>query len=106
MSCTYVSQDPANQAIRKTIARCEGSGGGLDTDAAGDGADFDAAAGSADMSAKGMLVLVFDDDGKIGANFARDCFGGEMETGVFWDGNFDAAGSGLEMPVRVAGGIA
>ena len=78
----------------------------MDTDAAGDGADFDAAAGSADMSAKGMLVLVFDDDGKIGANFTGDGFGGEMETGVFWDGNFDAARSGLEMPVRVAGGIA
>src|SRR5256885_3589271 len=106
MSCPYVSQDHANEAIRKTIARCEGSGGGLDADAAGDGADFDTAAGSADMGAKRMLVLVFDDDRNIGANFAGNGFGGEMETGVFWNGNFDAAGCGLEMPVRVAGGIA
>jgi len=55
----------------------------LDADAAGDGADFDAAAGSADTSAKRMLVLVFDDDRNIGANFSGDGFGGEMETGVF-----------------------
>jgi len=78
----------------------------LDADAAGDSADFDAAAGSADMGAKGMLVLVFDDDRNIGPNFSGDGFGGEMETGVLWNGNLDAAGSGLEMPVRVAGGIA
>ncbi len=77
----------------------------MDADAAGDGANFDAAAGSADMGAKRMLVLVFDDNGKIGANFARDCFGRKMEAGIFRDGDFDAAGSGLEMPVRVAGGI-
>jgi len=84
----------------------ERSGSGLDADAAGDGAYFDAAAGSADMGAKRMLVLVFDDDGKIGANFAGDGFGGEMEAGIFWNGNFDAAGSGFEMPIGVAGGIA
>src|SRR5258707_142884 len=81
-------------------------GGGLDADAARDGADFDATAGSADMGAKRMLVLVFDDDRNIGANFSGDGFGGEMETGVLWNGNFDAAGSGFEMPIGVAGGIA
>jgi len=77
----------------------------LDADAAGDGADFDATAGSADMGAKRMLVLVFDDDGKIGANFAGNSFSGEMEAGIFWNGNLDAAGSGFEMPVGIAGGI-
>ena len=78
----------------------------MDADAAGDGADFDATAGSADMGAKRMLVLVFDDDGKIGANFTGDGFGGEMEAGIFRNGNLDAAGSGSEMPIGIAGGIA
>src|SRR5882762_8059121 len=93
-----------DSALLDAVGR--GLRGGLDANAAGDGADFDATAGSADMGAKRMLVLVFDDDRNIGANFSGDGFGGEMETGVFWNGNFDAAGCGFEMPIGVAGGIA
>src|SRR5256885_8035463 len=93
-----------DSALLDAVGR--GLRGGLDADAAGDGADFDATAGSADMGAKRMLVLVFDNDRNIGANFSGDGFGGEMETGVLWNGNFDAAGCGFEMPIGVAGGIA
>ncbi len=75
-------------------------------DAAGDGADFNAAAGSADVSAEGVLVLILDDDGEVGANLSGDGFGGKMEAGVFRDGDFDAAGNGFQMPVAVADGIA
>ena len=75
-------------------------------DAAGDGANFDAAARSADMGAKGMPVLVFDDDGEVSANFAGDGFGREMEAGGLRYRNFDAARSGFKMPITVARGIA
>ncbi len=74
-------------------------------DAPGDGADFDAAAGSADVGAEGVLVLIFDDDGEIGTDLARDGFGGEMEAGVPGNGDFNAAGSGFEVPIAIAGGI-
>src|SRR5262249_24450928 len=81
-------------------------GRGLDVDAAGDSADFNAAAGSAEMSAKGMLVLVLDHDGEIGADFPGDGFGGKIEASVFGNRNFDAAAGCFQMPITVARRIA
>src|SRR5215470_17016069 len=79
---------------------------GLDVDAAGDSADFDAAAGSPKVCAQGMLVLIFNNDGKIRAYPAGNGFGGEMEACIFRNGDFNTAASGFQMPITVAGRIA
>src|SRR5579859_3045770 len=53
-----------------------------------------------------MLILVFNDDGKVGADFSGNGFRGKMEACVFGNRNFDAAAGGFQMPVTVAGRIA
>src|SRR6266446_6646476 len=68
---------------------------------AGDGVHVHAAASVAHVGPKGMLALLLDDDGNIGANLAGNRFRGEMEIRRGRDPELYRAGNRFKFPVAV-----
>src|SRR5260370_30929873 len=71
-----------------------------------DGMHFHAAAAAAHMGSKGMLALLLDNDGNVGANFAGGCFRRKMQIRRGGDTQQHSARNRLQIPLAVCGGIA
>src|SRR5260370_36406478 len=71
-----------------------------------DGMHFHAAAAAAHMGSKGMLALLLDNDGNVGANFAGGCFRRKMQIRRGGDTQLHSARNRLQIPVAVGAGIA
>src|SRR5260370_696575 len=95
----------AESTQKAEVWRLEGGGGwrlgGAEANFARDGVDFDAAAAGPDACAKRMFALLFDDDGNVGLDFARDGVRGELEIRVGKNAELPQGG-GLRLALDIA----
>jgi len=74
----------------------------LDLDSAGDGVDLHSTAGISHARPQTVLVLIFDDDRNSRIDLTGHCLCRKMEIRRRRDGDFDASGGRLQIPIAIA----